>query len=311
MTLFDVEQVEFGGWENCYRLGNGRIELIVTADVGPRIIKLALRDGENVFKTYPDLLGKTGSDRWVNYGGHRLWHAPEDPVRTYAPDNTAVAVETHDDFVRFSAQPEAISGIQKEMDISVDAEEAKATVVHRLINHNLWPVQTATWALSVMREGGQGFLLHPPRIPHGDALTPTSALILWSYTNLRDPRFLFSERTTRLQQQPDSEAPQKIGIHTTEPWCGYHWESLLFLKKVVVQPEAAYPDMGSRMELFTDSTMLEVETLGPLQAIAPGASISFTETWMLLGDMPHTLTDAELVALLNGVSVGRSGNGEW
>lgn len=300
MTLFDVQQVAFGGWENCYRLSNHRIELVVTADVGPRVIKLALRDGENLFKTYPELLGKSGGDAWVNFGGHRLWHAPEDPVRTYAPDNTAVAVEIHADFVRFSAQPEAVSGLQKELDISVDAEEAKATVLHRLINHNVWPVETAVWALSVMRQGGQGFLLHPPRVPHGDALTPTSSLILWSYTNLRDPRFLFSERTTRLQQQPNSGAPQKIGIHTTEPWCGYQWESLLFLKKVVVEPDATYPDMGSRMELFTDDTMLEVETLSPMQPIPPGGSISFTESWTLIDTLPHPLKDEELLGLLGG-----------
>lgn len=295
-SYFQVERVPFGGWDNCYRLSNDLIELIVTADVGPRIISLSRVDGENIFQTYADLLGKTGGKEWVNYGGHRLWAAPEDPVRTYAPDNTAVSIETHSTFIRFTAPVETISGIQKEIDISLEAEKPEAAVVQRLVNRGEDAVETAVWGLSVMREGGQGFLLHPPRAPHGDeTLTPTSSLIMWSYTNLRDPRFIFGNRTTRLQQQPDSETPQKIGIHTPEGWCGYHWESLLFLKNVAVDPAAPYPDMGSQMELFTDSTMLEVETLGPLTTIAPNESVSLTEKWVLLDKMPPTLDDEQLL----------------
>ena len=35
-----MERTSYGGWPNCYRLSNGLIDLVVTADVGPRIIRL-------------------------------------------------------------------------------------------------------------------------------------------------------------------------------------------------------------------------------------------------------------------------------
>ena len=54
-----VETVAYQGWKNNLRLSNGDAELIVTLDVGPRILSYRLRDGKNVFKEYPDQLGKT------------------------------------------------------------------------------------------------------------------------------------------------------------------------------------------------------------------------------------------------------------
>ncbi len=34
-----VEKTAYKGWQNCYRVTNGKIELIVTGDVGPRVIR--------------------------------------------------------------------------------------------------------------------------------------------------------------------------------------------------------------------------------------------------------------------------------
>ncbi|MEM7335729.1 MAG: hypothetical protein AAF490_26870 [Chloroflexota bacterium] len=298
MSDFVIEKVEYMGWPNCFRLSNGRIQLIVTTDIGPRIIHLSTHDGENIFKLYAELAGQTGGDSWLNYGGHRLWHAPEDPVRTYYPDNTAVRVEHQKGLIRFIKEIESTNGFQKEIDISLHPDKPEATVTHRLRNHNLWAVEAAPWALSVMREGGQGFLLHPPRQSHADCLVPLSALILWAYTDLGDGRYSLTPRTTRLQQVSGATTPQKIGIQTTEGWCGYHWQEYLFLKQITPNPEGHYPDLGSRMELFTDATMLEVETLGPLQIIQPGQTAEHVERWVLLNNQPKSLNDDALVSTL-------------
>ena len=85
-----LQKTPYGGWKNCIRLTNAEIELIATTDVGPRVIRLGFIGGQNLFKEWKDQLGKTGSDKWVIYGGHRLWHAPEVMPRTYAPDNGPV-----------------------------------------------------------------------------------------------------------------------------------------------------------------------------------------------------------------------------
>ena len=113
MSDFQLEHLTYGGWANCYRLANESIELIVTTDVGPRIIRFGVRGGANEFAEFPADLGKTGGDVWRPYGGHRFWHAPELKPRTYFPDNAPVTLQRVDNFVRVMQPTEAGSGIQK------------------------------------------------------------------------------------------------------------------------------------------------------------------------------------------------------
>src|SRR5262249_54312551 len=78
------------GRKNNTRPSNPDAELVITLDVGPRVISYKLTGGKNVFKEFSDQLGKSGEKDWVARGGHRLWTAPEDLTRTYAPDNGPV-----------------------------------------------------------------------------------------------------------------------------------------------------------------------------------------------------------------------------
>src|SRR5262249_4187335 len=85
-----VETTEYQGWKHNLRLSNADAELIITLDVGPRVMSYKLTGGKNVFKEFPEQMGKSGEKTWVGRGGHRLWTAPEDLTRTYAPDNGPV-----------------------------------------------------------------------------------------------------------------------------------------------------------------------------------------------------------------------------
>ena len=66
------EGYKYGGWDNCIKLENDEIELVITADVGPRIIRFGFKDSQNLFKEFSDQIGTTGGDEWKLYGGHRL-----------------------------------------------------------------------------------------------------------------------------------------------------------------------------------------------------------------------------------------------
>ncbi|NDJ84300.1 MAG: hypothetical protein GYB66_00300 [Chloroflexi bacterium] len=271
------------------------MELVVTTDVGPRIIRFAYNGGPNIFKEYSAMLGQTGGDEWRPYGGHRLWHAPEDLVRTYYPDNQSVEFEEHANFVRLIQTVEDATGIQKEIDIALAVAEAKVTVTHRLRNTGLWPVRLAPWALSVMETGGVAVLPLPPYIPHGSAVLPAAGLVLWSYTRLADPRWTFGDRFILLRQDPAATVPQKIGIQAPINWAAYVHESAgVMLKRFDVMPGTEYPDYGAVAEIFTDPDMLEVETLGPLVSLAPAATVEHVETWYLFDAVALPRSDHEV-----------------
>ena len=57
-----VEKVAYKGWQNCYRVSNGEVELIVTGDVGPRVIRFGFIGGQNLFKEFPEQLGMANEE---------------------------------------------------------------------------------------------------------------------------------------------------------------------------------------------------------------------------------------------------------
>jgi hypothetical protein len=123
-----MEIIEFNGWKNCIRLENLLVDLVITTDIGPRVIRYGYLDEENEFQEAPEDQGKTGGSQWRPYGGHRLWHAPELAGRTTLPDNDSVAYEDHGDFVRVIQKTEALTGIQKEMDIRLSPVDTHVRV---------------------------------------------------------------------------------------------------------------------------------------------------------------------------------------
>lgn len=291
-----METIAYQGWKTCYRMSNGQLDLVITGEVGPRIISCGLSEGENVFYVAPEFLGQRGGEVWVNYGGHRLWHAPEMRPRTYAPDTTPVTVEPHAEGARFIQAVENSTGIEKSLDIRLAVDAPCATVIHRLRNANLWAVELAPWALSVMAPGGRAIVPLPPRGSHHEHLLPTGNIALWPYTDLRDPRWSWGTQYVLLRQEPGNETPQKAGFSAPEGWAAYWLRGTLFLKTFAVQPDANYTDFGSRVEFFTNHKMLEVETLGPLTHLEPGATVEHVEHWQLAAGVPEPQTDADVEA---------------
>lgn len=276
------EKVSYGGWPNCVKLSNGEIELIVTTDVGPRLIHFGFIGGPNVFKEYEKTLGHTGGDEWQNYGGHRLWHAPEEKPRTYWPDNDPVKYTFDGKTLKLVPNVETGNGIQKEIEVTMDPAANKVTVLHRIINLNLWEVELAPWALSVMAPNGRAIFPQEEFRRHEDYLLPARPIVLWHYTQMADPRWIWGNKYIQLRQDPAAKTKQKIGFFNKQGWAAYYLNGNLFIKQFGFCVNAEYPDYGCNTETFTDWDMLEVETLGPLAKLkAAGGQAEHTEIWTL------------------------------
>jgi len=286
--------INYGGWPNCCRLFNGQVELIVTTDVGPRIIHFGFAGQPNEFHEVAADLSKTGGDTYRLYGGHRLVHSPEDMVRTYCPDNAPVRFEEHDGFVRLTQPAEATTGIAKEMDIRLAPDTAMARVTHRLRNANLWAVQLAPWAISMMAPGGTCIIPLPPRVAHAESRLNLSTVTLWDFTDMADPRWAWGRRYVMLRQDPGLEAAQKVGVMAPDAWIAYARAGHLFVSTFEFVPSASYSDLGSCIETYADGSFLEVETLGPSVTLQPGASVEHTEHWHLFEGVPTPGTEAEV-----------------
>lgn len=312
-TVMHIEKIQYAGWKDCLRLSNGRIEVIVTTEVGPRILRFGAIGGQNLLHEAPEQQGLKGGTKWRALGGHRLWHAPEVKPRTYAPDNEPVRYEIQPDRVSLLQEVEPSTGIQKAVEIRLDPERDGVHVMHRLTNLNPWSVELAPWAITIMAPGGVAIVPQEPFAPHPDfqdgeegapgpaSYLPARSLALWSYTRLNDPRWVFLDRYILMKQDPAIRFPLKFGVSNRQKWCGYLRNKEMLLKRFPWQVEASYPDEGCNNEIFTNAEMLEVESLGPLTTLRPGESVEHSETWFYFKDVTLSLDDASLEAILRPV----------
>jgi hypothetical protein len=285
-----VSRVEYKGWKNNLKLTNGDAELIVTLDVGPRVISYRLLNEKNVLKEYPDQLGKSGEPDWQIRGGHRLWVAPEDLTRTYSPDNGPVTFRQEAGQVRFTPARESRYGLQKAVTVRLAPSGSRVTVVHSVTNVGEKSTSLAPWASTVLAPGGIEIIPLPPKKDHPGSpanatsprdYAPNLGMALWPYFDFRDDRWAFGGKYLTLQQKA-RRGPTKLGLAHREGWVGYVNDSVLFVKRFAYQEGRTYPDCGCNFETFSNADMLEIETLGPLVELAPGAAAELTERWELV-----------------------------
>jgi hypothetical protein len=293
-----IEKINYQGWPNCYRVTNGEVELIVTGDIGPRIIRYAFVGGRNLFHEFAAQMGNSGESTWQNRGGHRLWVAPEaalpSPV-TYALDNFPVDIKFTGGAIIATPPVEQEAGLQKQLVVKMAPAGSGVEVLHRITNMNPWTIELSAWALTVMAPGGVGIMGLPPRGTHPELLAPTNPLVIWAFTDLSDKRWQFTRKYVLLQQDPKSPSPQKIGSFSQETLGAYYLGKELFVKRYRAEPDKTYPDMGASFEMFANHEVLELETLGPLTKLAPQASVEHLERWSLHKNIRITKwTDAEL-----------------
>jgi len=291
-----IEKTNYKGWPNCYRISNGEVELIVTSDIGPRIMRYGFVGGQNFFKEFTETLGKSGEPAFVLRGGHRIWMAPEDAVRTYAPDNVPVHIEIKGDVLEATEPVEPLTGLEKQITVKLSPTGTSVEVQHRIRNAAGRPVDLAPWALTMMAQGGVGIHGFPPRGKHPEVLYPTNPLVMWAFTNLSDHRWRFTRKYLMLHQDPTNADPQKLGSFNKNTWAAYALANQLFIKRYDAQDSPKdYPDFGCSFETFTNADFLEMETLGPLKHLKRGDSVEHVEHWTLHKNVHlRNFTDAEL-----------------
>ena len=292
--MMHIETVPFGGWKNCLRVSDGRVELVVTLDVGPRVLHFGACGGANVFGVFPEQAGRKARGKWMLWGGHRLWVAPEHKPRTYELDNGPVVFKQIGDRVRVTAPPGPLTGLQKSIEIGFDRRSGGVEVAHILTNTLKRSVECAPWALSVMATRGLAILPLPPVVSHDDRVTPNQNWSLWSYTDLSDPRFRIGSRFMLMRQDP-ARGPTKIGMAQREGWVAYLRRGDLFVKLFNRDDRRVYPDGNVNLEVYTDGRILELETLAPLVSLKPGSAVTHRERWHLVRGVAACATERDVL----------------
>lgn len=261
----------------------GPYRVTAATEFGPRLLGFTRAGADNLFASLEGVTVESDTGVFNFHGGHRLWAAPEVPAVSYAPDDRPCRVEPGPDRLELEGLPDAV-GLSKR--ITVAWHDDEVTVDHELTNHGPVPREVAPWAITQLELGGIAIL---PVGPTGqDQLVADRSLVLWPYTSLTDPRISWHEAAVTIS----AIAGPRLKVGTgPQPRClGYLKDGRLFTKSVTAAGPDRYPDRGAVGQVFCATDFCELETAGPLQALAPGQTASHRETWSLRPC--HDLADA-------------------
>lgn len=213
-------------------------------------------------------------------GGHRLWHAPEAMPRTYAPDTGELKVTDLPNGVILETQTEPGTGIRKRIEINLASDAPTVTLTHTLINDGLWAVELAPWAITQFQLGGMVILPMPVGNVDAAGLLPNRQMSFWSYTRLNDPRL--NLRDDYVLFKADAFPPFKLGYFNPHGWLAYYMDGVLFKKSFDSKSDSPYPDNNCNAEMYCNAEFVELESLGPLTKLNPGAEVKHIERWDVL-----------------------------
>lgn len=276
--MIEYLDVTYEGY-GCLQLKNPKLSIWITKELGPRVIGLALAGGENLMAVLPDAkIPVTNGKDYSLRGGHRLWYAPERPETTYLPDDLPVAINKINNGIEVIQIPDDPTGIQKSMKITLDEEDAEVVLEHYLTNTGAGKFTLAPWAVTMLRPGGVGLLPLQTERSDENGLWPNRQLVFWPYMDLESKHIRLRNNAVMIDADL-SEGAIKIGAPNPLGWIAYALEGTLFVKSARFDEEADYLDRGASSQVYSNSTVIELETLGPVRDLLPGESILHSEVW--------------------------------
>lgn len=283
--MVELKRIDFMGFKGALELNNGIVKLIVSVDVGPRVLFYGFVNGQNFFHIFADQSAPINDDQWHSYGGHRLWYAPETAARTYYPDNAPVDWTFENNTLTLNCPDETSRWLGKKIQITMDENSTRVQVDHVLKNIGMWPLKVSLWSISVMAPGGTLKVPQTPYIPHGggsgETFAPGRSIVLWPFTPMDDPRFCWGSKFVEMRQDNQYDSKLKFGMLNEQKYALYELNGEVFRKEFDCFADQTYPDMNCNCEFFTMPDFLEVESLSPMLELVEGQSATHTEVWSL------------------------------
>lgn len=334
-----LRETTYEGWP-ATSLSNGLVEVFITPQIGGRIMQYRLGD-KDYFWVNPSLRGQTPpagglgeGGAWLNWGGEKLWPAPQGALPNGWPgppdgvlDGGPHALRTYQDAnqvaVRLTSQDAPDTGVRFSRGIRLLAGTTKVVIDATMTNTATVPRSYGIWTVAQ----------HDCVLPDGDGLNPqvTGFAPLNPESKFADgyrllgglpdnPTWSVNPAAGLLQMRYQHEVG-KVGLDSVGGWAAVvdGLRGYAFVSHFTPSPGLRHPDDSSvefwsngggkthpdaTWEISYDPAVtpyyIESELLGPLVTLAPGESTDFTYTLAacnLGGDYPVlAVTDHSLTS---------------
>ena len=323
-----IRRSTYRGWKG-YELQNGLARLHIVPDIGGRVIQFTLGDKE-FFWVNPNLGGRTSREtgldsegKWLNYGGDKLWPAPQgwDNDEQWpgppgaVPDGQPYRAEVDLDpaGIRLTSRDDPETGIRFSRHIRLHPGSTKVSVEATMINIDSKPRRWGIWAHTQLDAGLPGSDDYNPLMRAWIPINPQSRfehgynVILGEKDN---PSFAV-DAGRGLMKAVFSYKVGKIGMDSHAGWLATvdGRKGDVFVQRFEFEPDKDYPDDSSVeiwhnglgriyafnkwIDMSTDRAenpyVFESELLSPYAQLKPGDRYTWSYDWYACrigGDFP-------------------------
>ena len=322
------ERSTYKGWK-AYVLKNELVRMHVVPEIGGRVIQYALGEKE-FFWVNPELLGKTSPKTglgplgaWLNYGGDKLWPAPQgwDNDRQWPGPPDAVLdgqpyraeMDADAAAIRLTSRDDPRSGIRFSRRIRLDPRSTRVSVEATMTNVDDKPRRWGIWAHTQLDASLPGSDDYNRRMRAWCPINPRSQFE-------RGYDVIFGETDNRSFQADPERGLMKVSYHyqvgkiCLDSHAGWvatvdGRQGDVFVQRFQFDPQEEYPD-GSSVEFWHNGLgriyaynkwiemadrrdenpyVFESEVLSPFARLHPGESYTWRYEWAACrigGDFP-------------------------
>jgi len=283
-----ITRVDYHGWPGCYRMTNGTVDVVIVPQIA-RIMQYGPAGGEGLLfvnePLTPEVRGASEPTDYPNYGGHKLWVAPQktwnwppDPALDRGPCRVEVLP---DGALRMTGAPSPAAGVRFDRVLRLDPKGTRLQIEQTMTNVSAAPVTWAIWSVTQVTTDGTAVI---PLEPGAQTRFVDDAQPAPEWRRVGDAYLLSA---------PDKS--QKLFAPGAPGWLAYRKGDRLLLKSFQVSKTAPpEPETPREVWVGTDGFM-ELEFVGPQVTLTPGQATTVTQEWRFFPLGADAATDEGLV----------------
>lgn len=274
-----VRVIPYAGWKNCIHITNTVFEAVITAEVGPRIVRFSRVGGPNMLWLDEFAAGQTEETKtWRAYGGHSF-DAIVDDEAYLPPENQPVGYELMADGVQFA--PVEKDGLSKTIAVRM-CRRGGLEIKETITNLGSEPRRVTVNGHTLLRGGGVA------AVPFGQEDDVLCGSVC--------PEIERGERLALIEH--DESEPNGFRLHfgLEELWCGYFSQGNLFIMTSPKQEEPCAN--GVNLSLEASARRFRMSSYSPEKTLQSGESFLHTEVWNIFTGMPSPCCEEEAEAML-------------
>jgi hypothetical protein len=285
LLSIEIKETDYENYGKCVRISNKIIDVVVTIDFGPRIVRFGFVGGANILyndleRNYvtrtPSITERYGKDAaFYSYGGHRVWLSPERMPETYYPDNEPVIYGILPEGVSFTPARQRQNELQLSFEVIMGEEATDIMIVHSAKNFSKEKQALSLCAVTMVAGGGVEII--PQNQDSNQTLLPNRTISVWPYTDIADKRIFLGNKYLTVRQDASNEQALKIGVNNILGWAAYVNGGYTLVKHYVHDTPAVYPDFGCSYETSLSKDYVEMNSLSPIYGIEQGKAIRHVE----------------------------------